>query len=171
MRTQLMAWTYEQRPVHVARQSLDAGASCSLTSQRIRRVPCVRAAAWNLRRFVRSDFLLERRRIGNDRDLREPRPHDDLLSDIAARTAAIIIERTRSEQALRNNEARSSAEAHALARLNELSSRLWRMRSLSEGLDEMLAATIELVGADLGNVQMLDTESGVLVIAAQRGFK
>jgi PAS domain S-box-containing protein len=105
------------------------------------------------------------------RDLRQPRPDDELLGDIATRTAAIIIERTRSEESLRNNEARSAAEAHALARLNELSSRLWRMRSLREGLEEMLTATIELLGADLGNVQMLDGESGVLVIAAQRGFK
>ena len=105
------------------------------------------------------------------RDLREPRPDDDLLGDIATRTAAIIIERTRSEESLRTNEARSAAEAHALARLNELSSRLWRMRSLRAGLDEMLAATIELLGADRGNVQMLDVEHGVLVIAAQHGFK
>lgn len=105
------------------------------------------------------------------RDLREPRPDDDLLGDIATRTAAIIIERTRSEESLRANEARSAAEAQALARLNELSSRLWRMRSLREGLDEMLTATIELLGADRGNVQMLDAQRGVLLIAAQHGFK
>jgi PAS domain S-box-containing protein len=105
------------------------------------------------------------------RDLREPRPDDELLGDIATRTAAIIIERMRSEESLRRNEARSVAEAHALARLNELSSRLWRMRSLREGLDEMLTATIELVGADLGNVQLLDAERGILTIAAQNGFK
>lgn len=34
----------------------------------------------------------------------------------------------------------------------------------------MLAATIELLGADMGNVQLLETERRVLVIAAQRGF-
>jgi signal transduction histidine kinase/CheY-like chemotaxis protein len=77
----------------------------------------------------------------------------------------------RDGKALRDGEARLAAEAHALATLNELSSRLWRMRSLREGLDEMLAATIELLGADMGNVQILDAERGALVIAAQRGFK
>src|SRR5262247_2128726 len=75
------------------------------------------------------------------------------------------------EQALRMSEARLKAEATALARLNEASSRLWRMRSLREGLDEMLAATIELLGADMGNVQLLNPERGVLGIAAQRGFE
>jgi len=75
------------------------------------------------------------------------------------------------EQALRMSEARLKAEATALARLNEASSRLWRMQSLREGLDEMLAATIELLGADMGNVQILDAQRRVLLIAAQRGFK
>jgi GAF domain-containing protein len=55
--------------------------------------------------------------------------------------------------------------------LNEASSRLWRMPSLREGLDEMLAATLELLRADMGNVQILDARQGVLSIAAQRGFK
>jgi len=82
-----------------------------------------------------------------------------------------MAERSRADQALRDNEARLAAEADALARLNDLSSRLWRMRSLREGLDEMLAATIELLGADMGNVQILDAERKVLTIAAHRGFK
>ena len=104
------------------------------------------------------------------RDIREPRPEDDLLGEIAVRTAALVIERDRVEAELRSKEARSSADAEALARLHELSSRLWRMRSLRDGLDEMLAATIELLRANLGNVQMLDAERGVLVIAAHHGF-
>src|SRR5262249_18705688 len=62
------------------------------------------------------------------------------------------------------------AEADALARLNALGSRLWRTASLREGLEEMLAGTIELLGADMGNVQMLDTERGMLYISGQRGF-
>lgn len=45
------------------------------------------------------------------------------------------------------------------------------MRSLREGLDEMLPATIELLGADMGNVQLLDPDRGVLVIAAHKGFE
>jgi PAS domain S-box-containing protein len=81
-----------------------------------------------------------------------------------------ITDRKRAEETLKDNETRLATEADALARLNELSSRLWRLTNLSAGLDEMLAATIELVGADMGNVQLLDAVRGVLVIAAQRGF-
>jgi signal transduction histidine kinase/DNA-binding response OmpR family regulator len=68
------------------------------------------------------------------------------------------------------SEARVAAEAEALARLNELSSRLWQARDLGEGLEEMLAATVELLGADMGNVQLINPDRGVLLIAAQRGF-
>ena len=35
----------------------------------------------------------------------------------------------------------------------------------------MLAAAIELLGADMGNVQMLNADRSALVIAAQRGFE
>jgi len=57
-----------------------------------------------------------------------------------------------------------------LTRLNELSSRLWRARSLNEGLQEILAASMELLGADKGHVRLMDAARGVLVIAAQHGF-
>ena len=67
-------------------------------------------------------------------------------------------------------EARRVAEATALIKLNQLSSRLWRLHDLREGLDEMLAATIDLLGADFGNIQIMDARRGVLAIAAQRGF-
>jgi PAS domain S-box-containing protein len=80
-----------------------------------------------------------------------------------------ITEQKRAETALRATEERLAAEATALTRLNEASSRLWRMRSLRDGLEEMLAATIELLGADMGIVQLLDPERKSLVVAAQRG--
>ena len=64
-----------------------------------------------------------------------------------------------------------TAEADALAKLTELSSRLWTMQSLREGLEEILAATIGLLGAHMGNVQILDAGRGVLTLAAQRGFE
>ncbi len=73
------------------------------------------------------------------------------------------------EAQLRRSHEELAQEASALTRLTELDSRLWRRRTLQEGLDEMLAATIELVGADKGNIQLM-TDDGVLVIAAQQGF-
>jgi PAS domain S-box-containing protein len=63
-----------------------------------------------------------------------------------------------------------TAEAAALARLHEASARLWNLRDLREGLEEILAASMELLGADKGNVQLLDGGRGVLQIAVQRGF-
>jgi GAF domain-containing protein len=63
-----------------------------------------------------------------------------------------------------------AAEAAALTRLHEASARLWNFRDVSEGLEEILAATIDLLGADKGNVQLLDGERRVLQIAVQRGF-
>ncbi len=68
-------------------------------------------------------------------------------------------------------EARIQSDADALTKLNELSSRLWNLRSLREGLDDMLEATIELLGADFGNIQILDPQRRVLLIEAQRGFQ
>jgi PAS domain S-box-containing protein len=54
--------------------------------------------------------------------------------------------------------------------LIRVSSRLWRIRNLRQGLEEILAATIELLDADMGNIQLLDPQRKVLMIAAQRGF-
>jgi PAS domain-containing protein len=62
------------------------------------------------------------------------------------------------------------ADTAALIELNRLGSRLWQMSNLHEGLDEMLAGTIRLLGADMGNIQLLDERRGALVIRAQRGF-
>ena len=45
------------------------------------------------------------------------------------------------------------------------------MTDLQAGLQEMLAASIELLGADMGNIQLLDEERGVLAIHAHRGFE
>jgi PAS domain S-box-containing protein len=89
----------------------------------------------------------------------------------ASKVARDVSERKRAEQALLESERRLVAEADALAKLNDLSTRLWRSRSLSEGLDEILAAVIELLGAEKGNIQLLDAKGAVLSIVAQHGFE
>ena len=62
--------------------------------------------------------------------------------------------------------------AQVLAGLSELTSRLWRARTLQEGLQEILTAVIGLMGADKGNIQLLsDGERDLLTIAAQQGFE
>jgi PAS domain S-box-containing protein len=89
----------------------------------------------------------------------------------ASKVARDISERKRTDRAMREKEQLLQAETAALAKLNELSTRLWRAKSLSEGLDEMLRALLELLGADKGNIQLLDPESGMLTIRAQIGFE
>jgi PAS domain S-box-containing protein len=89
----------------------------------------------------------------------------------ASKVARDISERKRAEQALSESERRLATEAHALAKLNELSTNLWRARSLSDGLDEILTAIIALLGADKGNIQLLDAQGSVLSIVVQRGFE
>jgi PAS domain S-box-containing protein len=84
--------------------------------------------------------------------------------------SADISERKRAEEALRQSEARFAGEAAALVKLNESSSRLWRIRDLQQGLQEILAAVIDLLGANKGNIQLLDPDRRLLTIAAQRGF-
>ena len=61
-------------------------------------------------------------------------------------------------------------ERTMLARLHEVSSRLWLKRDLSQALDEILAGAIELMVADMGTIRILDTTRGVLKIGAQRGL-
>lgn len=100
---------------------------------------------------------------GADDYLVKPFSARELLTRVGAR---LELARLR-----RENEARLSSEAAALARLYEASSRLWCTRTLGEGLAEMLAATIELLGADMGNVQILEPERRVLRIVAQSGFE
>lgn len=82
-----------------------------------------------------------------------------------------ITERRAREDALRQSEARLAAEGEALARLNRATDRLWQTRNLREGLDEMLVAAIELMGADKGHIQLLDERRGVLTIEAHQGFE
>jgi PAS domain S-box-containing protein len=89
----------------------------------------------------------------------------------ASKVARDISERKRAEEALLHSERRLTAEANALAKLNEWSTRLWRSRSLNQGLDEILAGVVELLGAEKGTIQLLDAKRGVLVMVAQRGFQ
>ena len=62
-------------------------------------------------------------------------------------------------------------ELAAMSRLHELSSRLVSASDLQSVLYEVLDATIELQGADFGNIQLYDRETRTLGIVAQRGFR
>jgi len=87
----------------------------------------------------------------------------------ASKVARDISERKRAEASLLESEQRLAAEAEALAMLNERSTRLWRSPTLVDGLQEMLAAATELLGAEAGCIQ-LRNESGELRVVAQHGM-
>jgi signal transduction histidine kinase len=77
-------------------------------------------------------------------------------------------ERARAEQA----EAHIAADLLDMTRLNQLSHQLVRAGSeVNKCLNEVIETAIAILGADKGNVQLLDSASGTLTIAAQRGFE
>lgn len=88
----------------------------------------------------------------------------------ASKVARNITDQKKAVRAVQESQARLAAEAAGLMRLNHFTSRLWRARTLSQGVEEMLAAVTELLGAEMGNVQLFDSQRGVLHIAAQYGF-
>ncbi len=63
------------------------------------------------------------------------------------------------------------ADLKNMIRLHELSTRLLASTELQPLLEEILDATIELLNADFGNVQLFNQQSKALEIVAQRGFK
>jgi PAS domain S-box-containing protein len=80
-----------------------------------------------------------------------------------------ITMRKRAEDALRDSEQRLAVELAAVTRMQQVSTRLVHAGDFSTLLNEILDAAIELTGANMGNIQLLD--GGVLKIAAQRGFE
>jgi signal transduction histidine kinase len=57
-----------------------------------------------------------------------------------------------------------------LTRLSDLTRSLVSKDNLEDVLHEVLQASMDLLAADFGNIQLLDTENGDLRIVAQRGF-
>jgi GAF domain-containing protein len=120
--------------------------------------------------------------VGLNSRLRLDRPYKDFLNLVAAELAGAIgriqsvkkeiddvAALRRAEAALRVSEARLAEEAAALKRLYDSISRLWETHDLNEGLEEMLRGSIQLMGADKGNVQLVNAR-GMLNIVAQQGF-
>jgi two-component sensor histidine kinase len=74
-----------------------------------------------------------------------------------------------SESSLAAGRERARKEASALRHLAEASGHLWLVRDLDTGLQDVLMASIRLVGADKGSIQKLDAQ-GILRIRAHHGF-
>ncbi len=78
-------------------------------------------------------------------------------------TAALLDE-------LKEREAERAREARAVGRLYRLSAQLLRPAALSDALTQILDASIELLGADMGSMQLYDGAQRALRVVAQRGF-
>jgi len=75
------------------------------------------------------------------------------------------------EAALRRSEENLAAELSVMSRLHDITNRLIVVPSLTAAMDEILAASIDITGAAMGNLQLLDEETNTLNIAVHRGFK
>ena len=93
------------------------------------------------------------------------------LSAINTQLINEIAERERAEIELTLVKDELAADLKTMLRLHELSTRLLKSTELQPLLEEILDATIELLHADFGNVQLCNPQSKALEIVAQRGFK
>lgn len=92
------------------------------------------------------------------------------LSAINTQLINEIAERERAEIELTLVKDELAADLKTMLRLHELSTRLLKSTELQPLLEEILDATIELLHADFGNVQLCNPQSKALEIVAQRGF-
>jgi PAS domain S-box-containing protein len=81
-----------------------------------------------------------------------------------------ITDRQRAETAMRESEKRLAAALAGMTRLQEIS-KLVQASDVGGLLLEIVDAAIAVTGADMGNIQLLDSVSGVLKIVANRGFE
>ena len=112
---------------------------------------------------------------GADDYLVKPFSAKELLARVGARLEMARMRRE-AEAALREREEhinRLNAQLHAdlasMTRLQHVSIRLVQTHDFAVLLYEILDAAIEITGADMGNIQLLDGDS--LKIVAQRGFE
>jgi PAS domain S-box-containing protein len=81
-----------------------------------------------------------------------------------------ITDRKRAERALKESQERLEAELDSMSRLHALSTRLVSATDLRSALDDVLGEAVYMMGADFGNIQILNPATGALEIVAQRGF-
>src|SRR5690606_2269305 len=115
-------------------------------SSEIRAAPGLREISIILLSRTASDTATSGNGGWADEVIRWPVDDDELLARILLHLKIVRLRRE-AAAALRLSEARLESEARALERLHEASSRLWRIESLHEGLQEMLGFALELVGA------------------------
>lgn len=102
------------------------------------------------------------------------RTHAELELQVAERTQQLtaVNEALRQEIAERERtEDELAADLEAMSGLHELSTRLLTAGDLTSLLEEVLSATINMLHADFGNIQLYNPRTQALEIVAQRGFQ
>jgi PAS domain S-box-containing protein len=87
----------------------------------------------------------------------------------ASKIARDISERKRAYEAIRNLNAQLTTDLAAMTRIHELSTRMMQVEDFPKLMEDIVAAAIEITGAQMGNIQLL--EDGGFRIVAQRGFQ
>lgn len=82
-----------------------------------------------------------------------------------------ITERKQAEELLRLSEGHLARELIEMTELQELIARLMVCPNLESALDEVLDATMILLHADMGHIQLYNSRLDALEIVAQRGFR
>ena len=99
-----------------------------------------------------------------------PDEHDLWRIDLLVRQAADLIEHSTADRAMRESDERLQAELEAMRRLQQIGTLFVYEGNMEKVLGEIVEAAIAISGADFGNIQLLDTQSSTLKIAAQRGL-
>ena len=87
----------------------------------------------------------------------------------ASKIARDITERKRTESAIQGLHEQMISDLSALTRMQQLSTRLIQADDFPRLLGEIIAAGMEITGADMGNIQLI--EDSALRIVSQRGFE
>jgi len=82
----------------------------------------------------------------------------------------VVSENRRNEAALRYKEGQVRRDLEDTLRLQEVSRRFVQHEDIQALLDAFLDASIAITGAEKGNLQLRDPDTGILTIVAQRGF-
>ncbi|MET0339518.1 MAG: ATP-binding protein [Polyangiales bacterium] len=136
--------------------------------QAMRRDPATWSAPVVLLGGDQSGHARDGRPVGGDEALIAPMRPAELLTRVGAQLelARLRVEAAEGHLALRA----SIDEADALARLHDLTTRLLATTELQPLLEEVLTATMALLTADGGTLQLFDREARALRIVVHRGL-
>ncbi len=81
-----------------------------------------------------------------------------------------ITEFKRKEESLRAVQEALDADLQAMTRLHEISGLFVREGNVEVVFDKVIDAARAITGAEMGSIRLVDSESGLLKIAAQKGF-